>query len=153
MKVHDFRNRRNSPLTNFASLFFCHLNFQFVPFVELLQQCCKWVIYIENCLSLNRFVSIRFKTVIIFISFVSHDFNFRIRFRRFVNDFVLRCARSFVYCRCVILIWIWLNAAIQTNEHTNQNRKYIILLSDFVTATIDIPGFTCYCFAKWNEMK
>lgn len=82
------------------------------------------------------------KTVIIFISFVSHDLNLSaIRFRRFVNDFVVCC--------CVISIWGWI---WYTNKQANQIGKYHFPESDFATDSINTPRFTC-SIVLLNEKK
>lgn len=81
------------------------------------------MIYIENWLSFSRAVSFRFQTVIIFISFVSHDFNFRLRFRRFANDFVMRGARSFVCLLCHFDSNLVKCSNKQTYEQMNKQTK------------------------------
>lgn len=85
------------------------------------------------------------KTVIIFISFVSHDLNLSaIRFRRFVNDFVVCC--------CVISIWGWI---WYTNKWTNKpNWKISFSWKWFCNWLYQYTEiYLLHCFAKWKEMK
>lgn len=111
----------------------------------------------KNCLSLNStdlfqlfFFFFVFKTVIIFISFVSHDLNFRIRFRRFANDFV--CVRDHL----LLCHFDLSHASIQRHKQTNKKkRKYYFpeWLCNWRSIHQDLLAIVLLNEKKWKKTK